>query len=140
SWTRLASSLDDEPENPELLPATGSGDSQPGSSGAAAEAGVDPQASQPSIEAIVEVLTEPAYEMELRAWTASQMARIYPAEAAELVSTTLKSDDPKVMIAIIEGVTLDDADGRVRTALNRLRGHKNARVAAAVRKKLNSSD
>ena len=91
-----------------------------------------------ALEDILVVLTEPGYEIELRVWTASQLATLYPGEAVDLLSGDLKKDDPKVIIAIIGGLEID-ADRRVRAAIESLRGHENAKVANAVRKKLAES-
>ena len=94
---------------------------------------------KPPLKALVAVLTEPEYEPELQVWTAKHMASIYPTEAAEMLATTLKSADPKVVIALIEGLTLDP-DGRVRAALESIEGHPDNKVAMAAREKLSASN
>ena len=94
---------------------------------------------KPPLKALVAVLTEPEYEPELQVWTAKHMASIYPTEAAEMLETTLKSADPKVVIALIEGLTLDP-DGRVRAALESIEGHPDNKVAMAAREKLSASN
>ncbi|MCH7869524.1 MAG: hypothetical protein IH881_17660 [Myxococcales bacterium] len=94
---------------------------------------------KPPLETLVEVLTQPGYALELRVWTAEHMAGIYPAEAAEMLETTLKSADAKVVIAVIEGLTLD-SDGRVRSALESIESHPDNKVAMAAREKLSASN
>jgi hypothetical protein len=135
SWQALPSSLDDRPNAPRGPNANSSVSQGLQSSTPAGVA----EGSAPPMEAILEVLTQPGYEIELRVWTASEMARLYPAEAAELLGGALISDDPKVMIAIIEGVSLGE-DGRARKALESLQGHGNPKVAAAIREKLSVSN
>ena len=94
-----------------------------------------PQAKQPSIASMVEVLTEPGLDPELQIWTAGLMADIYPTEAIELITTRLRDADSKLHLTIVEKVQLDSA-GRVRGALQKISGHDDPAVAAALAKKL----
>lgn len=131
-WYVIESSLDEEPPAAEALRSPGA---RPASQAAATGSPDQNPVRKPTLAATLEAISDPEVETALRVWIARQMAEFYPAEAAELLNTSLKSDDPKVMVAIIKGVELD-TDGRVRAALESLRGHANTQVAEAVRKKL----
>jgi hypothetical protein len=90
------------------------------------------------LKTAIEVLTQPGYELELQVWTAQHLASVFPVEAAALLATDLKAADPKIVIAIIEGFAFDPG-GKVRATLKSLESHADAKVAAAARKRLNSS-
>lgn len=102
-----------------------------------------PAASVPArltpIEPMLEVLTEPGFEEELVIWTGAHLASIYPAEAAELLTGALSDGNPKVMVSIIEALEFDD-DGRVRGALEAVKGHSDATVAEAATSKLGAAN
>lgn len=105
------------------------------SGGAAAQ----PANPKKRLELLVEVLTQPGYETELQVWTAGHMAGLYPVESAEMLGTTLKAADPKIVIAVIDALTLDTSD-QIRAAVESLESHSDSQVAKAARKKLNSSN
>ena len=121
-----------QPE-PKSEPRLGAQTSVPG--GAAAK----PTNRKKRLELLVEVLTQPGYETELRVWTAGHMAGLYPLESAEMLGTTLKAADPKVVIAVIDALTLDTSD-QIRAAVESLESHSDSQVAKAARKKLNNSN
>lgn len=102
-------------------------------------ASASPENSKKSLALHIEVLTQPGLGTELQVWTAGHMAGLYPVESAEMLGTTLEAADPKVVIALIDGLTLD-AGGRVRTALESLESHSDSQVAKAARKKLSASN
>lgn len=141
AWQVLPSTLDEELKKPsaDTDDADANGEAASGSLSstgpAALQVGRAAPESRPPIEAMIEVLTEPGFEPELRVWTADHMAGIYPVEAAELLSVKLQTADRRVMLAIIEKVALD-SEGQVRAALEKLKGHADKKVAAAVNEKL----
>jgi hypothetical protein len=90
---------------------------------------------KPPVEPMIEVLTQPGFDPELQLWTAEYMAHTHPVRASELLSIKLMDSDPRVIVAIIENVTLD-AEGRVRAALEKLQGHADPGVAEALSAKL----
>ena len=135
-WYVIPSNLDEKQQKNAALRSTGA---RPASQGPATGSPAPNRPSKPTLAATVEAITAPGVPPALREWIAGQMAKFYPAEAAELLTTALKSDDPEVMIAIIKGVELD-TDGRVRAALESLRGHADTQVAEAVSKKLAPQD
>ena len=95
----------------------------------------DNEGGLPPLETLVEVLTEPGYELELRVWTATLLANSHPIDAAQMLGTTLASCDPKVLVAVIEGLTLDPK-GKVKASLQPLAEHPESKVAKAAQKKL----
>ncbi len=94
-----------------------------------------PKPKKPPLDAMIEVVTKPEHDRALRIWTAGYMAGLYPSEAAGLLSTSLAADDPKVAVAIVEGLDLNAAV-QVRGTLEQLREHEVPEVAEAVQKKL----
>jgi hypothetical protein len=93
----------------------------------------------PPIQPMLEVLTESGFEEELAIWTGAHLSSFYPAEAAELLTGKLADGNPKVMVAIIEALEFDEG-GRVRTALEAVKGHSDAAVAAAATAKLSAAN
>lgn len=132
-WYAIPSSLEDELPAPvpddsaSLTPHKASGDN------AVSSTSIEPK--KPPIQALLEVLTDRAYDTQLRIWTAGHMAGIYPVEAAQLAGTELADDDPRILLAVIDEVAFDP-DGQVRAALVALQGHADKRVAAALETRL----
>lgn len=90
------------------------------------------------LRGLKEVLGDSSYDMQLRIWTAKHMAELYPVEAAEMASTKLAEEDPRILVAIANTAELD-ADGRVRAAFKQLAGHNDEKVAAAIAERIGSS-
>ena len=137
-WYAIPSSLDDAPQKPQGLGAGAASEAPSRRAGrtSAVRPG-QPQTKKPTLKSLLDVLTDPNHEPELRIWTAGHLAEVYPVEAVEMLGTTLEASEPKVIVAIVETVKFDSA-GRVKTALEALRGHEDARVAKALSKKLGS--
>ncbi len=109
---------------------------QPTAAGpAATDAGQSTARNENELKGMVEVLSDPSYDMQLRIWTAKHMAKLYPVEAAEMASSQLTGDDPRILVAIADTAELDP-DGRVRTAFEALAGHSDEKVSAAIAARL----
>ena len=138
TWQALPSALEvnTQANSGSTKPAARAGTSRVADRAASSQDGAKkPQPKQPSIASMVEVLTEPGLDPELQIWTAGLMADIYPTEAIELITTRLRDSDSKLHLTIVEKVQLDSA-GRVRRALQKISGHDDPAVAAALAKKL----
>ncbi len=138
TWQALPSALEvnTQANSGSTKPAARAGKSRVADRAASSQDGAKkPQVKQPSIASMVEVLTEPGLDPELQIWTAGLMADIYPTEAIELITTRLRDSDSKLHLTIVEKVQLDSA-GRVRRALQKISGHDDPAVAAALAKKL----
>jgi len=138
TWQALPSALEvsAQANSGSAVPAAGGTNSRDANRPVSSQVGAQkPQVRRPSVASMVEVLTEPGLDPELRIWTAGFMAETYPTEAVELITTKLRDADSKLHLTIVEKVQLD-SEGRVRRALQKVSGHDDPAVAAALAKKL----
>ena len=97
--------------------------------------GAGPNQRKIELVALKEVLLDPSQDVQLRVWTAKMAAELYPAETAEMATSELFGDDPKILVGIANTVQLD-TEGRVRTALESLAKHGDEAVVAAVAERI----
>ncbi len=138
-WLLITSALNDvkQKQPPKALPNASTPAEEAG--GRSAATGAAGGKKQPPVESLLEVVTQPEYENELRVWTAGFMAQLYPREAIDLLTSDLASKEPGVAVSIVEGLEFD-AQGETRAALDRLRKHDVPGVAAAVNAKLDAKN